>query len=217
MPEAASLSDCTFTEPYHIEFDIIRGMKYPGVEAVLKEVNAILGVFGLRPNAIIGKIVYLVLAVLFIMVAVLCPYKLFHEAFPEKVKTFAVTTSVYLRDYPADRNIINLDNIGTLRPWGGSFGNPVPLRQIVLALNTPISVLSNLMAPVSNGAAYYYVKEPDKRDLFTFDLTTQKNHVVKSQGRSFLVTLINIRNLSNNPDNKYDINFEYQFAVKEIW
>lgn len=126
---------------------------------------------------------------------------------------FSTTTNVYLRDYPADKNIINLDNVGMLRSWGGSFGNSEPANQIVLALNTPVSVLGEFNAPRSNGAAYFYQENPDKDNLFTFNFTTRKSNKIKVEGRTFLVTLINIKNLSKN---EFDINYEYQFMASEI-
>lgn len=134
---------------------------------------------------------------------------------PSSVAKFSINTNLYLRDYPADKNIINLDNVGTLRSWGGSFGNPDPAHQITLALNFPITVLNKMIAPQSNGAAYSYVKEPDKKDLYVFDTSNMKSHRIKIEGRTFLVTLLNIKDLSSNPENQFDINYEYQFGVKE--
>jgi hypothetical protein len=124
---------------------------------------------------------------------------------------FSMTAIVYSRDYPADKNIINLDNVGTLRPYN-MFYEESPDIRIKLALNFPVTVLSDRMAPMSKGSAYMYQKEPDSEDVFIFNVLGQKSHEIEVAGRTFLVTLFNIRDLSISD---IDTQYEYQFGVVE--
>ena len=119
-----------------------------------------------------------------------------------------------MRDYPADQNIINLDGVGTLRPYHNLYTNVNNGQQVVLVKNFPITVLNKDMAPQSNGSAYYYKNEPDEKDIYFFNTTTQKSREVEVAGRVFLVTLYDTKDLSSVEGGE---NYKYRFGVSEKW
>lgn len=191
---------------------ILKGMPLPDEKSTKDLVNSILVTLGMKPNNKFGGWVLLIVVVIAVVAAGYAYY--IQIIVPERIITPPFTASLYQREYPADKNIINLGGYGTLRPFG-NFENPNPSQQVTLALNWTVTVMNKMMAPKSDGAAYFYPKQPEKKDLYTFDVLSQRSHEIKTEGRTFLVTLMVIKDLSENPENPFDTNYEYQFTVSE--
>ncbi len=113
---------------------------------------------------------------------------------------------------PHEINFINLDNSGTLRPYVYIFKGFKPNENISLVLNATPSILGKEYMPNENGRnggrVARHTQIFEEKDLIIFNILDKRVQDVKTSGRTFVVTLLSIKDLN-------DENFEYQFGIVE--
>jgi hypothetical protein len=104
-----------------------------------------------------------------------------------------------------DEESINIDNVGTLRPTV-----PMGKNEITLALDASAVRYPSQKA---NGLELGPVVEYQSNAQVTFDLNSNKRHIIYLSGRKFAITLLEVRILKNTDS---DFPMEYTFGISEL-